>query len=110
MLVKVTVPHPLTRDCWGPPQPRGGLELPGDSRAQRRSEAAAPPEPLLRGWLEGELLPTTVSALFLPPSLCRKGPVEAKSESQETETKPVPAEAKTVPNDATQTQENEGKA
>ncbi|XP_008587419.1 PREDICTED: neural cell adhesion molecule 1 isoform X2 [Galeopterus variegatus] len=39
-----------------------------------------------------------------------KGPVEAKSESQETETKPAPAEVKTVPNDATQTKENESKA
>ncbi|XP_048651846.1 neural cell adhesion molecule 1 isoform X23 [Marmota marmota marmota] len=39
-----------------------------------------------------------------------KGPVEAKSESQESETKPAPAEVKTVPNDATQTKENESKA
>nr|XP_045362750.1 neural cell adhesion molecule 1 [Camelus bactrianus] len=39
-----------------------------------------------------------------------KGPVEAKSECQETETKPAPAEVKTVPNDATQTTENESKA
>ncbi|XP_006890848.1 PREDICTED: neural cell adhesion molecule 1 isoform X3 [Elephantulus edwardii] len=40
-----------------------------------------------------------------------KGPVEAKSESQETETKPAPpAEVKTVPNDATQTTETESKA
>uniref|UniRef100_A0A8C0N1P8 Neural cell adhesion molecule 1 n=1 Tax=Canis lupus familiaris TaxID=9615 RepID=A0A8C0N1P8_CANLF len=39
-----------------------------------------------------------------------KGPVEAKSECQETETKPAPAEVKTVPNDATQTKENESKA
>ena len=42
--------------------------------------------------------------------LCRKGPVEAKPECQETETKPAPAEVKTVPNDATQTKENESKA
>ncbi|KAM5246335.1 neural cell adhesion molecule 1 isoform 9-T9 [Ctenodactylus gundi] len=39
-----------------------------------------------------------------------KAPVEAKSESQESETKPAPAEVKTVPNDATQTKENESKA
>ncbi|XP_004646424.1 neural cell adhesion molecule 1 isoform X2 [Octodon degus] len=40
-----------------------------------------------------------------------KGPVEAKSECQESETKPAPAEVKTVPNDATQTTaENESKA
>ncbi|XP_057408818.1 neural cell adhesion molecule 1 isoform X15 [Balaenoptera acutorostrata] len=39
-----------------------------------------------------------------------KGPVEAKPECQETETKPAPAEVKTVPNDATQTKENESKA
>ncbi|XP_045870729.1 neural cell adhesion molecule 1 isoform X12 [Meles meles] len=39
-----------------------------------------------------------------------KGPVEAKSECQETETKPAPAEVKTVSNDATQTKENESKA
>lgn len=36
--------------------------------------------------------------------------MEAKSESQETETKPAPDEVKTVPNDATQTKENESKA
>lgn len=46
----------------------------------------------------------------LSPILCRKGPAEAKSESQESETKPAPAEVKTVPNDATQTKENESKA
>ncbi|XP_029812436.1 neural cell adhesion molecule 1 isoform X14 [Suricata suricatta] len=39
-----------------------------------------------------------------------KGPAEAKSESQETDTNPAPAEVKTVPNDATQTKENESKA
>jgi len=39
-----------------------------------------------------------------------KGPVEAKPECQETETKSAPAEVKTVPNDATQTKENESKA
>ncbi|XP_051053350.1 neural cell adhesion molecule 1 isoform X11 [Phodopus roborovskii] len=39
-----------------------------------------------------------------------KGPVEAKSESQESEAKPAPTEVKTVPNDATQTKENESKA
>lgn len=49
-----------------------------------------------------------LSAIF--PILCRKGPAEAKSECQETETKPAPAEVKTVPNDATQTKENESKA
>ncbi|KAM6158826.1 neural cell adhesion molecule 1 isoform 6-T6 [Rhynchocyon petersi] len=40
-----------------------------------------------------------------------KGPVEAKSECQETETKPAPpSEVKTVPNDSTQTTETESKA
>lgn len=40
----------------------------------------------------------------------RKTPVEDKSEVQATETKTPPAEVKTVPNEATQTNENESKA
>ncbi|XP_042656573.1 neural cell adhesion molecule 1 isoform X8 [Tyto alba] len=39
-----------------------------------------------------------------------KIPVEDKSEAQATETKTPPAEVKTVPNEATQTNENESKA
>uniref|UniRef100_A0A7M4EFW5 Neural cell adhesion molecule 1 n=1 Tax=Crocodylus porosus TaxID=8502 RepID=A0A7M4EFW5_CROPO len=39
-----------------------------------------------------------------------KTPVEEKSEVQATETKTPPAEVKTVPNEATQTNENESKA
>ncbi|XP_069732533.1 neural cell adhesion molecule 1 isoform X5 [Phaenicophaeus curvirostris] len=39
-----------------------------------------------------------------------KTPVEDKSEAQATETKSPPAEVKTVPNEATQTNENESKA
>ncbi|KAM6312451.1 neural cell adhesion molecule 1 isoform 3-T3 [Podargus strigoides] len=39
-----------------------------------------------------------------------KTPVEDKSEAQATETKTPPAEVKTVPNEATQTNENESKA
>lgn len=68
-------------------------------------------EPLLQDWLKGGVGVTEdsgLSAVFL--ILCRKGPAEAKSECQETETKPAPAEVKTVPNDATQTKENESKA
>jgi neural cell adhesion molecule len=49
-----------------------------------------------------------LATLFL--FLCRKGPVETKSEPPESEAKPAPTEVKTVPNDATQTKENESKA
>lgn len=42
--------------------------------------------------------------------LRRKGSVDAKPECPETETKPAPADVKTVPSDATQTKENESKA
>ncbi|KAM9658758.1 neural cell adhesion molecule 1 isoform 6-T6 [Trichechus inunguis] len=59
-----------------------------------------------------ELAPSTADSSVSPaPAKTEKGPVEAKSECQETETKPAPpAEVKTVPNDATQTTENESKA
>lgn len=65
----------------------------------------APFEELARGCVTAD---RGLSAVFL--ILRRKGPVEAKPECQETETKPAPAEVKTVPNDATQTKENESKA
>ncbi|KAM9219995.1 neural cell adhesion molecule 1 isoform 3-T3 [Dugong dugon] len=59
-----------------------------------------------------ELAPSTADSSVSPaPAKTEKGPVEAKSECQETETKPAPpTEVKTVPNDATQTTENESKA
>ncbi|XP_005378183.1 PREDICTED: neural cell adhesion molecule 1 isoform X5 [Chinchilla lanigera] len=59
-----------------------------------------------------ELAPSTADSSVSPaPAKTEKGPVEAKSECQESETKPAPAEVKTVPNDATQTtMESESKA
>ncbi|XP_041494296.1 neural cell adhesion molecule 1 isoform X6 [Microtus oregoni] len=58
-----------------------------------------------------ELAPPTADSAVPPaPAKTEKGPVEAKSESQESEAKPAPTEVKTVPNDATQTKENESKA
>ncbi|XP_029812429.1 neural cell adhesion molecule 1 isoform X7 [Suricata suricatta] len=58
-----------------------------------------------------ELAPSTADGSVSPaPAKTEKGPAEAKSESQETDTNPAPAEVKTVPNDATQTKENESKA
>ena len=59
-------------------------------------------EGLAGGWVTAD---RDLSAVFR--ILRRKGPVEAKPE---TETKPAPAEVQTVPNDATQTKENESKA
>ncbi|XP_058145240.1 neural cell adhesion molecule 1 isoform X3 [Dasypus novemcinctus] len=58
-----------------------------------------------------ELAPSTADSSVSPaPAKTEKGAIEAKSGCQETETKAAPAEAKTVPNDATQTKENESKA
>nr|XP_045001862.1 neural cell adhesion molecule 1 isoform X5 [Jaculus jaculus] len=57
------------------------------------------------------LAPSTADSSVSPaPTKTEKGPVEAKPESQESEAKPAPTEVKTVPNDATQTKENESKA
>lgn len=61
-----------------------------------------------RGAVFSELYKVVLATLFL--FLCRKGPVETKSEPPESEAKPAPTEVKTVPNDATQTKENESKA
>lgn len=105
VLLEVTMSRPILG--YGPSV--AVYRAPGATDEQPRLEAAALAGALLRGWLKGELLqPGGLSAVS--PILCRKGPVEAKSESQETETKPAPAEVKTVPNDATQTKENESKA
>lgn len=67
-----------------------------------------PPDCVGRGAVFPGQYTVISAALFV--FLCRKGPVEAKSESQESEAKPAPTEVKTVPNDATQTKENESKA
>uniref|UniRef100_A0A8C3FND5 Neural cell adhesion molecule 1 n=1 Tax=Chrysemys picta bellii TaxID=8478 RepID=A0A8C3FND5_CHRPI len=58
-----------------------------------------------------ELAASTVdSSVPLAPAKTEKTPVEEKSEVQATEPKTPPAEVKTVPNEATQTNENESKA
>uniref|UniRef100_A0A8C3XQQ8 Neural cell adhesion molecule 1 n=1 Tax=Chelydra serpentina TaxID=8475 RepID=A0A8C3XQQ8_CHESE len=58
-----------------------------------------------------ELASSTVdSSVPLAPAKTEKTPVEEKSEVQATEPKTPPAEVKTVPNEATQTNENESKA
>uniref|UniRef100_A0A8C0HFZ0 Neural cell adhesion molecule 1 n=1 Tax=Chelonoidis abingdonii TaxID=106734 RepID=A0A8C0HFZ0_CHEAB len=54
--------------------------------------------------------PTVDSSVPLAPAKTEKTPVEEKSEVQATEPKTPPAEVKTVPNEATQTNENESKA
>ncbi|KAM9370081.1 neural cell adhesion molecule 1 isoform 1-T1 [Phaethornis superciliosus] len=54
--------------------------------------------------------PTADSSVPAAPAKTEKIPVEDKSEVQATETKTPPAEVKTVPNEATQTNENESKA
>lgn len=66
-------------------------------------------EPHFEGLAEGCVARDRGLSAVLP-ILCRKGPVEAKPECQETETKPAPADVETVPNDAPQTKENESKA
>lgn len=48
----------------------------------------------------------TVSLL----STCRKAPVEENSKPEESDSKNIPAEVKTVPNEATQTNASESKA
>ncbi|KAM6190900.1 neural cell adhesion molecule 1 isoform 4-T4 [Sarcoramphus papa] len=53
---------------------------------------------------------TADSSVPAAPAKTEKIPVEDKSEVQATETKTPPAEVKTVPNEATQTNENESKA
>nr|XP_014428131.1 neural cell adhesion molecule 1 isoform X1 [Pelodiscus sinensis] len=53
---------------------------------------------------------TADSSVPLAPAKTEKTPVEEKSEVQATEPKSPPAEVKTVPNEATQTNENESKA
>uniref|UniRef100_A0A8C2YCS1 Neural cell adhesion molecule 1 n=1 Tax=Coturnix japonica TaxID=93934 RepID=A0A8C2YCS1_COTJA len=53
---------------------------------------------------------TADSSVPAAPAKTEKTPVEDKSEVQATETKTPPAEVKTVPNEATQTNENESKA
>ncbi|XP_074833017.1 neural cell adhesion molecule 1 isoform X8 [Carettochelys insculpta] len=53
---------------------------------------------------------TADSSVPLAPAKTEKTPVEEKSEVQATEPKTPPAEVKTVPNEATQTNENESKA
>ncbi|XP_064380290.1 neural cell adhesion molecule 1 isoform X2 [Dromaius novaehollandiae] len=53
---------------------------------------------------------TADSSVPAAPAKTEKVPVEDKSEVQATETKTPPAEVKTVPNEATQTNENESKA
>ncbi|XP_062450603.1 neural cell adhesion molecule 1 isoform X1 [Rhea pennata] len=53
---------------------------------------------------------TADSSVPAAPEKTEKVPVEDKSEVQATETKTPPAEVKTVPNEATQTNENESKA
>ncbi|XP_019366289.1 PREDICTED: neural cell adhesion molecule 1 isoform X2 [Gavialis gangeticus] len=58
-----------------------------------------------------ELASSTADSSVPPaPAKTEKTPVEEKSEVQATETKTPPAEVKTVPNEATQTNENESKA
>lgn len=42
--------------------------------------------------------------------ISRKAPVEENSKPEESDTKSTPAEVKTVPNEATQTNANESKA
>ncbi|XP_030320599.1 neural cell adhesion molecule 1 isoform X2 [Calypte anna] len=54
--------------------------------------------------------PTADSSVPAAPAKTEKIPVEDKSEVQATERKTPPAEVKTVPNEATQTNENESKA
>ncbi|XP_071582884.1 neural cell adhesion molecule 1 isoform X2 [Heliangelus exortis] len=54
--------------------------------------------------------PTADSSVPAAPAKTEKIPVEDKSEVQATERKAPPAEVKTVPNEATQTNENESKA
>uniref|UniRef100_A0A669Q1Z1 Neural cell adhesion molecule 1 n=1 Tax=Phasianus colchicus TaxID=9054 RepID=A0A669Q1Z1_PHACC len=53
---------------------------------------------------------TADSSVPAAPAKTEKTPVEDKPEVQATETKTPPAEVKTVPNEATQTNENESKA
>uniref|UniRef100_G1MYY5 Neural cell adhesion molecule 1 n=1 Tax=Meleagris gallopavo TaxID=9103 RepID=G1MYY5_MELGA len=53
---------------------------------------------------------TADSSVPAAPAKTEKTPVEDKPEVQATETKTSPAEVKTVPNEATQTNENESKA
>lgn len=95
MVLKVSTPGPVL-GCGPAPEVS---QAPGDLGAQANW---SPPE----GWLEGCSGPRSV--LFPVP--CRKRPADAKSECQETETKPAPAEVKTGANDATQTKETESKA
>jgi hypothetical protein len=86
--------------------------LPGDASVHPRLEMRAvtgAPEGLAEGGRCLQICNCLSGAVFLILP-CRKGPVEAKSECQESEAKPAPAEVKTVPNDATQTKENDSKA
>ncbi|KAF3823585.1 hypothetical protein GH733_007053 [Mirounga leonina] len=99
----------LAKDVFaalGSPAPAAGASGQAPELAPSTADSSVPPAPAKTEY--GLSLSAVVGAVF--PILCRKGPVEAKSECQETETKSAPAEVKTVPNDATQTKENESKA
>ncbi|XP_053126181.1 neural cell adhesion molecule 1 isoform X2 [Hemicordylus capensis] len=59
----------------------------------------------------GQAAPSAPESSALPaPAKTEKAPVEEKSAVQATDAKTAPAEVKTVPNEATQTNENESKA
>ncbi|XP_049712898.1 neural cell adhesion molecule 1 isoform X1 [Elephas maximus indicus] len=91
----------------------GNFKTPDIDLAKDVFEALGSPAPAARASGQApELAPSTADSSVSPaPAKTEKGPVEAKSECQETEAKPAPpAEVKTVPNDATQTKENESKA